>query len=47
VPLFFDVFIFRVIKAGKTQEQSTSKIQPEVKEKEIIREIVKIGYPYC
>jgi len=46
--LFFVVFIIRTIKAGgKFQEEATSEIQPIVKEKEIIREIVKIRCPYC
>jgi tRNA(Ile2) C34 agmatinyltransferase TiaS len=40
-------FIIRIVKAGKVSEQTTSVNQPIIKEKEIIREIVKIRCPYC
>lgn len=43
---FFVVLIIRIIKAGsKIQEQTTSETQPIIKEREIIREIVKIRCP--
>ncbi len=45
--VFLAVFIIRMIKAGKVSEQITSVNQPIIKEKEIIREIVKIRCPYC
>jgi len=45
---FFVVLIIRIIKASsKVQEQTTSETQPIIKEREIIREIVKIRCPYC
>ena len=45
--VFLISFIYRVMKGGKIPEQATSENQPIVKEKEIIREIVKIRCPYC
>ncbi len=36
-----------MVKGGKIPGQTTSENQPIVKEKEIIREIVKIRCPYC
>jgi uncharacterized membrane protein len=45
--VFLVVFIFRALGAGEDSEQTTSVNQPIIKEKEIIREIVKIRCPYC
>jgi len=45
--VFLVAFIIRTVKAGKVSEQTTSVNQPIIKEKEIIREIVKIRCPYC
>jgi hypothetical protein len=46
--LFFVVLIIRIMKAGsRFQEKTASETQPIIKEKEIIREIVKIRCPYC
>ena len=48
IALWWVVLIIRIIKTrGKVQGQTTSEIQPIIKEKEIIREIVKIRCPYC
>jgi tRNA(Ile2) C34 agmatinyltransferase TiaS len=44
---FLVVLIIRIVKAGKVSEQTTYVNQPIIKEKEIIREIVKIRCPYC
>jgi flagellar basal body-associated protein FliL len=38
---------WKMIKSGKIQDQTSSEAQPIVKEKEIIREIVKIRCSYC
>jgi DNA-directed RNA polymerase subunit RPC12/RpoP len=45
--VFLVAFVYRVIKGGKFSDQVMSGNQPIVKEKEIIREIVKIRCPYC
>jgi len=45
--VFLAMFIYRMVKGGKILEQTTSENQSIVKEKEIIREIVKIRCPYC
>jgi len=48
IAVFWVVFIIRMIKtAGGPQEQTGSGNQPIVKEKEIIREIVKIRSANC
>jgi flagellar basal body-associated protein FliL len=38
---------WKMIKSGKIQDQTSSEAQPIVKEKEIIREVVKIRCSYC
>jgi flagellar basal body-associated protein FliL len=38
---------WKMIRSGKIQDQTSSEAQPIVKEKEIIREIVKIRCSYC
>jgi flagellar basal body-associated protein FliL len=38
---------WKMIKSGKIQDQTSSEAQPMVKEKEIIREVVKIRCSYC
>lgn len=43
-------FIFRfwrMVKSGKIQDQTSSEAQPLVREKEIIREVIKIRCSYC
>jgi hypothetical protein len=39
--------IVRSVKSGGTVLPATSESQPVVKEREIIREVVKIRCPYC
>jgi flagellar basal body-associated protein FliL len=38
---------WKMIKSGNVQDQTSSEAQPIVKEKEIIREVVKIRCSYC
>jgi DNA-directed RNA polymerase subunit RPC12/RpoP len=45
--VFLIVFVYRAVKGGKLLDQAMSENQSTVKEKEIIREIVKIRCPYC
>ncbi len=46
--IWFVVFVFKIIKTrGEIGWQTASANPPVVKEKEIIREIVKIRCPYC
>jgi len=46
--VWFVVFVFKIIKTrGEIGGQPTSENPPIIKEKEIIREIVKIRCPYC
>jgi Na+/H+ antiporter NhaC len=45
--VFLVVFIFGILKGKKIPEQTTSENQPIIKEKEIIREKVKIRCLYC
>jgi hypothetical protein len=48
VALWWIILIIRMIKTrGRVQGQTASETQAIVKEKEIIREIVKIRWPYC
>lgn len=44
---FFIFFIYGMLKGRKTLEKTMSGYQPIVKEKEIVREIVKIRCSYC
>lgn len=45
---FFAILILRIMKArGEIEGQASYGNPPVVKEKEIIREIVKIRCPYC
>jgi len=42
------IFVFKAVKGKKSlQGEVMSESQPIVKEKEIIREIVKMRCPYC
>jgi predicted membrane protein len=44
----FFIFVFwRMIKSAKTQYKTPSEAEPITKEKEIIREVVKIRCSYC
>lgn len=48
VVFWWIVGIYRLMKGkGGFPEQATSEDQPIVKEREMIREIVKIRCPYC
>lgn len=44
---FFVLVFWGIIKSAKTQRQKSSEPQPTVKEKEIIREVIKIRCSYC
>jgi len=47
---FTILFFWRMIRAGRTFDQMTSgaqPVQPVTREKEIIREVIKIRCPYC
>jgi len=47
---FTILFFWRMIKAGRTFDQMASgaqPVQPVAREKEIIREVIKIRCPYC
>jgi DNA-directed RNA polymerase subunit RPC12/RpoP len=52
IAIVLTVFIFafnfwRMMKSGKSQDQTYTQPEPPVAEKEIIREIVKVRCPYC
>jgi flagellar basal body-associated protein FliL len=47
IVLSFVLTFWRMIKGGKTQEQTYSEPEPPVSQREIIREIVKIRCSYC
>lgn len=47
---FTILFFWRMIRAGRTFDQMPSgaqPVQPVAREKEIIREVIKIRCPYC
>lgn len=41
------IFVIRMIKTRGRVQETASETQPVIREKEIIREIVKIRCPYC
>jgi uncharacterized membrane protein len=44
---FWVFFLWGIVKGRKTQDQTSYEVQPIVKEKEVIREVVKIRCSYC
>jgi len=47
---FTILFFWRMIRASRTFDQTASEaqpVQPVAREKEIIREVIKIRCPYC
>ena len=44
---FWVLLLWGIVKGRKTQDQTSYEVQPIVKEKEVIREVVKIRCSYC